>query len=238
VGLQTGRPQQQITEAAPQQQQQQQQQDMADLREQYGLQAVQEAYTQAARAAAAAAAAAGEQPQQQPCCHAAGQLAKRYEGVIDMSLTCAEGLLAALAAKEGAVAALENQLARSMARLAEQVGLLVGVVTAQQQLQPLDELVFVHAFVLLVLSGQCGAGPVKGAVAALENQLARSMARLSEQVRKRGCTCGVWGTSLSCLRSLLLRKELCRQWESSWLAAWCAWLSRWVALCLRLDAGV
>jgi hypothetical protein len=105
---------------SPLQQQQQQQQDMADLREQYGLQAVQDAYMQAARAAAAAIDAP---QQQQPCCHAAAQLVKRYEGVIDMSLTCAEGLLAALAAKEGAVAALESQLARSMARLAEQVRL-------------------------------------------------------------------------------------------------------------------
>jgi hypothetical protein len=103
----------------PVQQQQQQQQDMAELREQYGLQAVQDAYTQAARAAAAAA-APGEPSQ--ACCHAAGQLVKRYEGVIDMSLTCAEGLLAALAAREGATAALEHQLARSMSRLAEQVG--------------------------------------------------------------------------------------------------------------------
>jgi hypothetical protein len=91
---------------------------MAELREHYGLQAVQDAYIQAARAAAAAAG----KPSQQACCHAAGQIVKCYEGVIDMSLTCAEGLLAALASKEGAVAALESQLARSMARLAEQVG--------------------------------------------------------------------------------------------------------------------
>jgi hypothetical protein len=111
---------QQPPQPLPPLQQQQQQQDMADLREQYGLQAVQDAYMQAARAAAAAIDAP---QQQQQCCHAAGQLVKRYEGVIDMSLTCAEGLLAALAATEGAVAALESQLARSMARLAEQVRL-------------------------------------------------------------------------------------------------------------------
>ncbi|WIA24121.1 hypothetical protein OEZ85_013718 [Tetradesmus obliquus] len=104
--------------------QQRQQQDMADLCEQYGLQAVQDAYVAAARAAAAAAAdqppQQQQQQQQQQCCQAAAQLLKRYEGVIDMSLTCAEGLLAALAAKEGAAAALEQQLARSMARLAAQ----------------------------------------------------------------------------------------------------------------------
>jgi hypothetical protein len=92
---------------------------MAELREQYGLQAVQDAHIQAASAAAAAAAAA--KGPSQACCHAAGQIVKCYESVIDMSLTCAEGLLAAVAAKEGAVAALEHQLARSMARLAEQV---------------------------------------------------------------------------------------------------------------------